>query len=440
MKRRVEKDFADWQGRKDRKPLIVRGARQVGKTYSIRDFGRSRFKTTMVVDLERQRTFHAIFSGDLSPAVMLPQLEALGRQRIVPGETLLFLDEIQACPRAVMALRYFQEQLPELHVIAAGSLLEFALEAVSFPVGRVEFLWMYPMSFEEFLLAQDEGLLNEQRPNLDSKQPVPEAIHARLMDQLRQYFIVGGMPEAVRSYISNHSPLSLSRIHGNLIEAYQQDFAKYGGRIDRDCLLKVFETVPARVGEQIKYAPLYPEKRIETIKGALRIMERALLLHKVSCTSAQGLPLGSGLNERFFKYVFVDIGLMRHLCGLSADVIFSEPDLLNTFRGSLAEQFIGQSLLAERGGCENNRLYYWARTKRNSSAEVDYVIARDGRIIPLEVKSGPPGKLRSLKLFLEEHRTAGDGLVFHCGEVTAASDRMKFLPLYSRLAEPVKDG
>jgi len=436
MKRQIDNSLIQWMGRKNRKPLLVRGARQVGKTFSISELGKASFKRFVRFDLERQRRIHSIFADDLDPAKLLPQLEAQSAQRIVPNETLLFLDEIQACPRAIMALRYFYEQMPELHVIAAGSLLEFAMEDISFPVGQVEFLWMHPMTFGEFLAARGEGILAEQRPGIKTRTTLPEATHRKLLDQLRQYFIVGGMPEAVKVYLESNSFAEIDRVHTILAEAYQQDFAKYGGRVDKDCLARVFEQIPARIGQQVKYAPLYPEKRVETIKSALRVLERALVIRKVASTSAQGLPLGAGISETVFKYIFADIGLARHMCGLSAASVLEEADILSTFRGSLAEQFVGQELLAERGGSENGKLFYWARAKRNSNAEVDYVIAWNGTILPVEVKSGPAGKLKSMHLFLKEHPHCRSGLVLNSSNVQdAESGKLLFLPLYARLGD-----
>jgi len=437
MKRQIEANLVAWKRKSRRKPLLVRGARQVGKTYSIKAFGDKHFGHLALFDLEGQRNLHKIFSGDLEPKGLLAQLEAQCGKRIIPGQTLLFLDEIQACPRALMALRYFHEQMPDLHVIAAGSLLEFAVEGISFPVGRVEFMWMYPLSFTEFLLAMGNEILDRQRPGLDSTEPLPQATHLRLNDLLRQYFIIGGMPEAVRVYMEAQSLVEVTGIHRALTEAYVQDFAKYGGRVDRDCITHVFERLPSWVGQQIKYTRLYPEKRVEQIKRALGVLERALLASRVIATSAQGLPLGSAGSDKALKYVWADIGLMRHLCGLGAKDILADKDLMDTFRGSLAEQFIGQQILAERGGSENDRLYYWLRAKRNSSAEIDYLMVRDGRIFPVEVKSGPAGRLQSLRLFLAEHPHCPAGLVFHSGTVQDMPDlKMKFLPLYTRLQEP----
>ena len=433
MNRLIDNKLSTWKNRPRRKPLIVRGARQVGKTHSICAFGKREFVRTAVFDFEMDRHLHRIFAEDLRAEAVLMQLEAAAGMRILPGETLLFFDEIQACPRALMALRYLYEQVPELHVVAAGSLLEFALEAISFPVGRVEFEWMRPMSFAEFLMAQGEEILCGHLPALDARSPVPTAIHEKLIGYLRLYFAVGGMPEAVCAFAETRSVAAVVEVHRALCGAYIQDFAKYSPRLDRDCLDRIFAELPGRVGQQTKYQALYPEKRIETIKRCLQVLEQASVIQKVRATAAAGRPLGAGVADKVFKYLFLDIGMAQHLCGASPRDILQERDLLKTWRGALAKQFVGQELLAQRSGSENGRLYYWARTKKSSSAEVDYVLVDDsGKIVPLEVKSGPAGRLRSMHLFLQEHESADMGLVFSTANVSVLPEqKLVFLPLYA---------
>ncbi|MBI4027330.1 MAG: ATP-binding protein [Verrucomicrobia bacterium] len=436
MKRRIDKVLMEWKNRRLRKPLVVRGARQVGKTHSITSFGRQEFDSMMHLDFELDRRLRRIFDGDLTPANVLLQCEAYTGKTAVPGKTLLFLDEIQACPRALLSLRYFHEQMPALHVIAAGSLLEFALEDVAFPVGRVEFEWLRPLCFDEFLWAAGLDHLAAQIPGLDANQPVPDALHEKLLEQLRLYFLIGGMPEAVSTFVESHVLATVVPIHQTLCQSYFHDLSKYGARVDRECLEHIFEQIPARVGGQIKYTSLHPEKRIEKIKETLRVLERALLIHKVHATSAQGLPLGADASPNVFKAVFLDIGLMQHVCGLSARDILDERDLLDVYRGALAEQFVGQELLVHANGSENGRLYYWARPQKSSSAEVDYLLVRQGRIIPIEVKSGAWGRLKSLWIFLQEHPHCKAGIILSSAPTRAdAAGVVKALPLYARLGD-----
>jgi predicted AAA+ superfamily ATPase len=434
VKRLLDELLTTWQHRRQRKPLVVRGARQVGKTYSVSAFGRQHFAQLLHVDFELDRGIHRIFAGDLQARRLALDLEAYTQIPVVPGRTLLFLDEIQACPRALMALRVLHEQLPALHVIAAGSLLEFALEDSSFPVGRAEFEWLYPLCFEEFLWATGNAALARRLPCVGKIPELSMALHEKLMAALRHYFIVGGMPEAVQRYAAGATLDDVGRVHRALIHGYAQDFAKYGGRLDRECIEQVFQQMPGQVGRQIKYTALYPEKRIETIKRALHVLERTLVVHRVRATHAHGLPLGADVAAKHFKAVFLDIALMQVMCGISAREVLAADDVLAVYRGALAEQFVGQELLA-RGGSEDNQLYYWARQQRNSDAEIDYLWRRGDTLVPIEVKSGTAGRLKSMALFLAEHPQCHTGVVL--SSALAEQPRraaLQFLPLYAKFA------
>ena len=434
MKRLFDNVLKEWRQQPRRKPLIVRGARQVGKTYSINAFGKSAFDDLVVFDFEANRRLQRVFADNLDARDLVTQLEAEAESKIVPGQTLVFFDEIQACPRALTALRYFYEQLPELHVVAAGSLLEFALEEISFPVGRVEFAWMRPLCFAEFLMALGADILLQHLPDLDTRLPLPTGVHEKLLDYLRRYFVVGGMPEDVETFAESRSVADVASVHRNLSTAYLQDFANYSSRVDRDCLERVFEALPAQMGRQTKYTALYPEKRIETIKECLRVLECASIFQRIRSTTAHGLPLGASTAPRVFKCLFLDIGLVQHLCGLTAADILAERNLLRTWRGALAEQFVGQEQLALRGGAEGDRLYYWARAARGSAAEVDYVFVDDeNKIVPVEVKSGPAGRLKSMHLFMLERPECELGLVFSAANVSVLDEqKLVFLPLYTQ--------
>lgn len=433
MKRLIDQTLLDWKNDPRRKPLVIRGARQVGKTYSVEYFGKTQFTNFVKVDFEKERSVHKIFDGDLEVERLILLLEANYGQRILSGKTLLFFDEIQECPRALMALRYFYEQMPELHLIAAGSLLEFALGEQSFPVGRVRFEWLRPMGFEEFLWATEKEKLAEFLPDLKTTDPIPEFIHEKLLDQLRYYFFVGGMPEAVRVFAETFSSNDVDRIHKELVQSYLQDFAKYQSKIDRGCMEQIFTQIPGQVGRRIVYTSLYPEKRIETIKSCLHMLELMLIIQRVHASHAQGIPLGADMSPRIFKTIFLDIGLLQHLCGIATPNLLSEKELLNLYRGALAEQFVGQELLFH-GGSENERLYYWDRPQKSSSAEVDYVIVRQGEIIPVEVKSSSPGKLKSMSVFLNEHPHCHLGVVLYSGNIVIEPTyRLKYMPLYTKL-------
>ena len=439
MKRLIDSILVRWKTQNRRKPLIIRGARQVGKTYSAESFGNQHFDNLVKVDFELERNAHQIFDGDINVDKLLLQLEAACNHRIIPQKTLLFFDEIQECPRALIALRYFYEQMPELHVIAAGSLLEFAVGDISFPVGRVQFEWMHPLGFEEFLRGTGNDTLADNLPALDTEESIQGFIHEKLIEQLRYYFIVGGMPEAVEAFAETSSLAEVTSVHKSLCQSYIQDLAKYTKRLDRDCVEHILHQIPPRVGQRIKYTSLYPEKRIEKIKESLHLLEKVLLFQKVTSSNANGLPLGAEASSKVFKSIFIDIGLMQYLCGISSFTLLNEQNILDVYRGALAEQFVGQELLLH-GGSENGKLYYWERPKKSSSAEIDFLFVNNGKIIPIEVKSGNPSRLKSMNLFLSEHKHCKEGLVLCAGNIRREiSYRLKFMPLYTKWIENKRD-
>jgi predicted AAA+ superfamily ATPase len=396
MKRNITEKLISWKNNTTRKPLIIRGARQVGKTYTVLDFCKNHFDGNIHhFNFEKFPELHSIFDQNLDSKRIIAELELTTGKKIVPGTDLLFFDEIQECPKAIMALRYFYEENPEMHVIAAGSLLEFALKDISFPVGRIQTLTMHPMTFEEFLLANGKELLAEKIKQPDN--PFSEAVINRINNEMYDYFIVGGMPECVATFISTSSFIDVIQIQTDLISAFRQDFAKYSGHSDRRCLNSVLNSVAQKVGEQIKYARLSEDFTNPTIKKAFELLEMARLFSKVKAASPSGIPLGASASEKIFKTVFLDIGLLSNLNGFNADKTVPKQQLSSAWNGKLAEQFTGQELRASA----NDNLYYWLREKRGSSAETDYLIEKDGKIVPIEVKSGKSGKLKSLHMLLK---------------------------------------
>jgi uncharacterized protein len=425
LKRLIEDQLRLWKAADRRKPLILRGARQVGKTWSVEQFGRDEFAGTVKIDLEKRADLHPLFQGNLDSKTLLPQLELVAGRRIVPGETLLFLDEIQACPRALTALRYLYEGAPELHVVAAGSLLEFALSDISFPVGRVQFLNMYPLMFSEFMLAAGNAPLCDILRGPPA--PLDEAIHRLLLNELKTYFFVGGMPEAVRAYLDGGSLLPAFEVHAEILDAYRQDFSKYAPRADKDCLNQVLASCAAGVGEQIKYSRLAHGFSNVTIHKAFDLLCMAEVLHKIPATRAPVLPFGGGANSKRFKASLIDIGLMQRLAHLPVNVELHQEDLLAIHRGKLAEQYVAQELLIS----QNRELYYWAREEHASAAEVDYLIQRDGIVCPVEVKSGRGGTLRSLHMLLAAYPQCPEGIVLYAGPYGwRPESRLRFVPLY----------
>lgn len=431
MKRLIESKLYDWKKSPRRKPLILRGARQVGKTFTVKKFGAEAFAGDFVMmDLEEHPEWHSIFEKNLDVQRILAELELVCQKKIQPGKTLLFLDEIQSAPRALMALRYFYEDLPALHVIAAGSLLEFSLGEISFPVGRVQFLELFPMNFAEFLMAagkeQLADLIMSPIP-ADPKEAPSGIIHRLLLDEVRKYFFVGGLPEAVRVYAETGSFKECFAVHAELVRAYRDDFAKYSPRVDNQCLESVFRGTAKNAGRQIKYSRLAEGYSHPTLKRAFEVLCRARLVQKVESSTPAGLPLGAHSDFRIFKALPLDLGFIHHFCGLPADTLVTEKNLLSIYEGALAEQFVGQELRFVPG----NRLFYWSRAEKSSSAEVDYLIVKEGKICPIEVKSGSAGRLKSLHLLLEEYPNCPEGIVISEAPLGRLPEKkLRFIPLY----------
>ena len=401
MKRSIEKALEFWRLDKRRKPLLLRGARQVGKSYTVCQFGKHHFENIVAINLEAQPELAKLFDS-LNPTEIITALEVLTAQSIDPGKTLLFIDEIQAAPKAIIALRYFYEKLPSLHVIAAGSLLELTLESagISMPVGRVQYLFMKPMSFMEFLAAMGQNpmikMLEESREVLAN-----ETVHQSLLEWVRQYLLIGGMPEVVAEYSETKNYERCRRLQTSLLQTYRDDFNKYAKHTQHGTIATVFQGAVKQIGGKFKYSTLDPDVQSRNLKEALNLLVLAGVYHKVIRSTGDGLPLGGNLKENFFKVLFLDVGLMQNLCGLASDII-QEKDLMVIYRGALMEQFVGQELMAYEDDYEKPALYYWAREARNSSAELDYLCQYQSSIVPIEVKSGKTGRLKSLQLFLAE--------------------------------------
>ncbi len=431
MYRFIENHLLHWKNQTQRKPLIVRGARQVGKTYSILQFGRNHFPGRVHhIDLEKQTNLHIIFEPDLDAKRILSELELAVGVPIQPGKDLLFFDEIQNVPRAISALRYFYEDIPDLHVIAAGSLLEFAFNGFSFPVGRIQFLDMYPMSFMEFVLALgNESAIKTIFGDLDS---LTEATHQFLLDLVRRYLFIGGMPESVRIYAETQKLLPVFEVQRNLIETFKEDFSKYSSKVDSRCLNAVLINSARSVGEQVVYTRLADGFTGPTNKKAFELLTRARLIRPITAIRVPQIPLGATANPKKLKPLFLDVGLMQSLIGVQITEEYYKKDLLSIYQGKLAEQFVGQELLAY--GIQE--LYYWARQTKSSNAEVDFIIEKEGMIYPIEVKSGSGGRLKSLHLLLKTNPHIEKAYVISSAKPGRLPEqRLEFLPLYA-LSKP----
>lgn len=424
MERHVFSSLTEWVDRKRRKPMLLRGARQVGKTWLIEKLARERFEYFLKVDFEENSGLVSLFSGDLNPLKICAELELRTGIDIIAGKTLLFFDEIQACPKAIMSLRYFYEKMPDLHVVAAGSLLEFAFSEISFPVGRIQSLEVHPLNFSEFLLALNYGKAAEICNNQITA--VSESVHEFLLEQLRIYWLVGGMPECINEYVTTKSLKQASEVQDEICETYRLDFNKYKPKTDISCLNAVFSAVAANVGQQIKYTGLAHDFTIPTIRKAYESLLLARIAMKVKSISSIGIPLEVHASDKKFKNLFLDIGLMNRVMGIDYNEALNHKNLLAIYRGQLAEQFVGQEFATSN----NNQLYYWARDAKNSNAEVDYLVVLEGKVFPVEVKDGPSGKLRSLHLYRETYQPSWS-FVFHSGpQGILEKEKIVFLPLY----------
>ena len=425
MERFIDAELLNWKESKRRKPLIIRGARQVGKTYSVKFFGATYFENIVFIDLERNPELHQIFHGALDSRRICADIEVILKQKIKPGKSLLFIDEIQSFPRAITALRYFYEEMPNLHVIAAGSLLEFATCDISIPVGRVQFLTLYPLTFAEYLHA----IGNKEAAEMLFGKPsvVSPAIHNYLIDELRRYFFIGGMPECVKVWVHSGSMREAFEVQSEIINSYRMDFAKYTPQVNHFCLNTVLTEVSRSVGKQIKYSSLGEGYSNPTLKKAFDLLCLAKVIQKVSSIDPSGLPLGASASAKIFKSLVADIGLMCHLTGMSLDIEYTEQDLLNIYRGALAEQFVGQEMTVS----QQDELYYWSRAAKSSTAEVDFVAVVGNNIYPVEVKSGVAGKLKSLHLLLHNYPNCKKGIVFSSQPYSELPEqKLVFLPLY----------
>lgn len=394
--------------RDEHKPLLLRGARQVGKSTAVRQLG-MRFDSFVEVNFERNPNFKELFQQDLDVRRIVPQMEAIVGSSIVPGKTLLFFDEIQACPEAIMALRFFKEDMPQLHVVAAGSLLEFALDDLpTFGVGRIHSMYMHPMTFDEFLLANGEQLLLEARNRASVAEPLPGLLHQKLEHLLRVYMLVGGMPAVVAKWVETGNFLDCQVLQDDIIVSYEDDFPKYKKRVDSVLLRHVLRSVALQASHKFVYAQVGDYKGID-VKNALELLVRAGLVVPVQQTKANGVPLGGEANGSNRKMLLFDTGLMLRLLNMALGDI-SEPtnqillgsavDLVN--KGSVAEMFAGLELLRYREPNLRYELFYWSREAKNSQAEVDYVVQHRARVLPVEVKARVQGGMKSLWLFMRE--------------------------------------
>ena len=393
----------DWLATPGRKPLILRGARQVGKSTLVRLFAERCGRPLAEVNLERHADLAPAFARN-DPVYLLNVLEALPGIGPIGPDGLLFLDEIQSVPEAVSALRYFREDMSHLPVLATGSLLEFVLadHRAPMPVGRVAYLHMGPMSFMEFLNAVGAERLACVLAGFEIERGLDPAIHNRLMELLRTYFFTGGMPEAVQAFARSRRLRDVGEVHGSIIDTYREDFPRYVGSRSLSRIVNVFNFAARNVGRKVKYIHFSREDKAATTRADIELLCMARVLSKVVHSHCSGLPLQADADPRAYKLIFMDVGLMNAVCGLGWNAIESMNETRLVNEGTMAEQFVGQHLQGLLAGSPNRELTYWLREGRTANAEVDYVAAFDGRIVPMEVKAGAGGTLKSVHQFVAE--------------------------------------
>jgi len=395
----------DWLVSPQRKPLIIRGARQVGKTWLVRHLAASSKRQLIELNFEKQPQLASLFTtNDINQ--ILVNLSVVVNEKIDPQKCLLFLDEIQAAPEVLSKLRWFSEDLPQLPIIATGSLLEFVLESHTFsmPVGRITYMHLEPLSFEEFLLARDKSLLCDYINNFQYDGEIPIYIHDELTSMFKEFIIIGGMPAAISNWVEEQSLFRVSQIHHDLLATYRDDFAKYSGRITLDKLDEVMMSIPKNLCKKFVYSNVNPSFNTNTVKQVLLLLNKARICHRVSSASANGIPLGAEIKEKYFKEIFLDTGLCSAALGLSYSQVKDVHEISYINKGEIAEQVAGQLLRTIEPFYIEPSLYYWQRDEKGSSAEVDYLIQHGNKIIPIEVKAGSSGTLKSLHLLMESKK------------------------------------
>lgn len=405
FRRNIDAELLRWAKESNKKPLLLRGARQVGKTCSIREFSKS-FRYFLEVNFESDSEVRSLFEKNLSPKEISRDLSVYYNVPVVPGETLVFFDEIQSCKNAISSLRFFHEQYPELHVVAAGSLLEFALSEIpSFGVGRIRSMFIYPFSFDEFLSAMGEEELLRVKNEASLISPLSNLLHEKLNRLLKEFLVLGGMPEVVMNYAVKKDINECQNVLNDLIISYKTDFAKYKKRVPPLRITEVFNSVAKQSGSKFIYSRTESKSDIQQIKTAAELLVMAGLVIPVTHSSSNGIPLGAEANLKKRKLLIFDTGILQRLLGLDIRNLLFQNDFDAINKGAIAEVFAGLEILKAMSCYEKNDLYFWQREAVSSSAEVDYVLQIKDKVIPVEVKSAKKGSMKSLYIFLEEKKS-----------------------------------
>lgn len=426
MFRFIESTLLKWKDDPERKPIILRGARQTGKSHVIEKNFSKNFSSFIKIDFERNPEHKQIFEKNLDPKRIIELIEVVSKQKVEVGSTLIFFDEVQKAPECLQALRYFYEEKPNLHIIAAGSLMQFALDKISIPVGRVSYLFLTPLSFFEYLYnSNQENLINEIKRSF--KNGLNESIHKLAFDELKKYMLIGGMPAIINSFLENQNYQKTEELQEDLLRTFEDDILKYTNtNAEYKYAQATFLKAPQLIGKQFKFTQISRDIKSNYIRQGIELLHKAHILELIYST--YGIPLAANAKFDRYKLLFLDIGLMLRANDLNTEEWLKNPiNLID--KGQISEQFIGQQILAH-SNFKHRRLYYWERAKRGSTAEIDFLLEKDSSYIPIEVKSGKSNRLKSLNLFLDENHEVKNGIRFN-SENTNIKDKVKSYPLYS---------
>lgn len=400
MKRKELRFLVEWKTKYDRKPLIINGARQVGKTWLLKEFASLHFNNVAYLNLESSASIKAIFEAGFDLKRILTAFEIETSVKIVPGETLIILDEIQEAPKALLSLKYFFEQMPDLHIACAGSMLGIALgKNSSFPVGKVEFLDLYPLNFSEYLVALGHVQLEEALSR--QEWTILSAFEPKLQDLLKQYYYIGGMPEALASFAQNGDFVKARAIQKNILRTYELDFSKHAPVSIVPRIRMLWNSIPGQLSKENKkflYKAVKTGARSKEYELALNWLIDAGLVYRVSNLSAIQIPLKSYEDLTAFKLFILDVGLLGAMVDLDVHIILEEHRVMKEYKGSMTEQYVMQQLKSQR----RFDIYYWSPSQ--SQAEIDFVFEYRSSIWPLEVKAEENLKAKSLKIFYEKYK------------------------------------
>ncbi|MBQ0024979.1 MAG: ATP-binding protein [Bacteroidales bacterium] len=432
MKRKITEHLLNWKSTPEHKPLILQGARQVGKSYILEEFGRTCYKNYVKVSLDLVPDVRDFLAKNIDPMEIIAFLESMYNIRIIPGETLVFLDEIQDCKRALLSLKYFQEQHPEYDIVAAGSLLGVAINndesddsRFSYPVGKVDELTLYPMDFEEFLWAMDKDILSENiREHFATNEKMPESLHNQALDLYQKYLIVGGMPESVLKYQQTQSYFTSREIQQSILAGYDKDMTKYSSPATAVKIRACFNSIPAQLAKENRKFQYKLAKKggTATIFGeAIQWLMQSGVASKCTLVSHGYLPLSAQVDDSDFKIYMSDVGLLGAKAQIPATMLLGSIDADNTFLGSVAENYVAQQLQAL-----NHTLFYW---KNDNTAELEFVLQIEDNIIPTEVKKGRRVKALSMTQFMEKYKAP---LAYRIsGKNFGLANGVKAIPLYA---------